>query len=162
MEIKKVENETNNDYPQMEEVSKKKLKKSIPKKWKVIGISSLALALIGGGSALWFANKKSYYDSSLGGEVTLMSFNSKFEQYIGRYVRGSNVNALLHTVLSNNKSVDTNDKKVSIGGNAGIKLDKNDTSLPEITAMKDQTYTVKCYSNKNGYINYITIDLNEN
>lgn len=46
MEIKKVENELRNRYPKMNQVSKKHLLNSIPKKWLKVGLSSLGLALI--------------------------------------------------------------------------------------------------------------------
>ena len=46
MEIKNVENELRNRYPKMNQVSKKHLLNSIPKKWLKVGLSSLGLALI--------------------------------------------------------------------------------------------------------------------
>lgn len=46
MEIKKVVNEVKNEYPKINQVSKKHLKSSIPNKWLQIGISSLVIATI--------------------------------------------------------------------------------------------------------------------
>lgn len=46
MEIKNVENELRNRYPKMNQVSKKHLLNSIPRKWLKVGLSSLGLALI--------------------------------------------------------------------------------------------------------------------
>ena len=46
MEIKNVENELINRYPKMNQVSKKHLLNSIPRKWLKVGLSSLGLALI--------------------------------------------------------------------------------------------------------------------
>ena len=46
MEIKNVENELRNSYPKMNQVSKKHLLNSIPRKWLKVGLSSLGLALI--------------------------------------------------------------------------------------------------------------------
>ena len=46
VEIKNVENELRNRYPKMNQVSKKHLLNSIPRKWLKVGLSSLGLALI--------------------------------------------------------------------------------------------------------------------
>lgn len=46
MEIRNVVNEVKNEYPKMEQVSKKHLAKNIPRKWQKVGISSLGIAMI--------------------------------------------------------------------------------------------------------------------
>ena len=46
VKIKNVENELRNRYPKMNQVSKKHLLNSIPRKWLKVGLSSLGLALI--------------------------------------------------------------------------------------------------------------------
>ena len=46
MEIRNVVNEVKNEYPKMEQVSKKHLSNSIPKKWLKVGLSSLGIAMI--------------------------------------------------------------------------------------------------------------------
>ncbi len=46
MEIRNVVNEVQNDYPKMEQVSKKKLTKSVPNKWVKIGISSFVMSIL--------------------------------------------------------------------------------------------------------------------
>lgn len=46
MEIRNIVNEVKNEYPKMEQVSKKHLSNNIPNKWKKIGLSSLGIALI--------------------------------------------------------------------------------------------------------------------
>lgn len=46
VEIKNVENELRTRYPKMNQVSKKHLLNSIPRKWLKVGLSSLGLALI--------------------------------------------------------------------------------------------------------------------
>ena len=46
MEIRNVVNEVKNDYPKMEQVSKKKLTKSVPNKWMKMGISSLVMSIL--------------------------------------------------------------------------------------------------------------------
>ena len=46
MEIRNVVNEVKNEYPKMEQVSKKHLSNSIPRKWLKVGLSSLGIAMI--------------------------------------------------------------------------------------------------------------------
>ena len=46
MEIRNVVNEVKNEYPKMEQISKKHLLNSIPKKWLKVGLSSLGIALL--------------------------------------------------------------------------------------------------------------------
>ena len=46
MEIKNVLYEVKNEYPKMEQVSKKHLSNSIPRKWLKVGLSSLGIAAI--------------------------------------------------------------------------------------------------------------------
>ena len=63
MEIKNVnsdENNQNNEYPKFDEMDPKKVKKSIPKKWIVLGITTVVV----GGAA--FAGWKIYQTSYIG------------------------------------------------------------------------------------------------
>ena len=46
MEIRSIVNEVKNEYPKLEQVSKKHLSNSILNKWKKIGLSSLGVAMI--------------------------------------------------------------------------------------------------------------------
>ena len=46
MEIRNVVNEVKNEYPKIEQVSKKHLSNSIPKKWLKVGLSSLGITMI--------------------------------------------------------------------------------------------------------------------
>lgn len=46
MEIRNVTNEVKNEYPKMEQISKKNLSNSIPNKWIKVGLSSLGIAMI--------------------------------------------------------------------------------------------------------------------
>lgn len=46
MEIRNVLNEVKNEYPKMEQLSKKHLSNSIPRKWLKVGLSSLGIAMI--------------------------------------------------------------------------------------------------------------------
>ena len=46
MEIKNVVNNVENEYPKMDQISKKDLSNNVPKKWLKIGLSSLGIALL--------------------------------------------------------------------------------------------------------------------
>lgn len=46
MEIRNVVNEVKNEYPKMDEVSKKYLANSVPSKWLKVGLSSLVIAMV--------------------------------------------------------------------------------------------------------------------
>ncbi len=46
MEIRSIVNEVKNEYPKLEQVSKKHLSNSIPNKWIKTGLSSLGIAII--------------------------------------------------------------------------------------------------------------------
>lgn len=46
MEIRNVVNEVKNEYPKMEQVTKKHLSNSIPRKWLKVGLSYLGIAII--------------------------------------------------------------------------------------------------------------------
>lgn len=52
MEIKNVVNNIENEYPKMEQISKKHLSNSIPSKWLKIGLSSLGISI--------FTNNKTF------------------------------------------------------------------------------------------------------
>ena len=121
MEIKNVEEETKKEYPTQDEVSNTKLKKSIPKKWKVLGISVLAVLLIGFGS-IGFMIYKSATTQLAGSVISTMSiqekqrFNDEFVAYEGNII-GSSVKTLISTVISHNRQMeveDTPEKCVSI------------------------------------------------
>ena len=91
-------------------------------------------------------------------EVDITSFNQKFTQYEGSQ-RGTTIRALLQAVLSNNLSVDDDDRKVSVDGD--ITMDSSATSAPTDSVATGATYTVKCnYSQgggNQGLVNSITI-----
>lgn len=46
MKIKNVVNNVENEYPKMDQISKKDLSNNVPKKWLKIGLSSLGIALL--------------------------------------------------------------------------------------------------------------------
>ena len=91
-------------------------------------------------------------------EVDVSTFNSKFEQYLGKNVRGAQVNALINTVNTNNMSQDDISKKVTITG--------NDTTTEKATNYvknyaTGSTYIVKVEAyTKGGLIEKISISEN--
>ena len=62
-------------------------------------------------------------------QVEVTQFNTQFTQYEGKQ-RGSVVKSLYQTVLSNNVSQDSDDRKVKIVCAITGNLEKNATSLP--------------------------------
>lgn len=46
MEIRNIVNKVKNEYPKMEQISKKHLSNSIPRKWLKVGLSSLGISMI--------------------------------------------------------------------------------------------------------------------
>ena len=46
MEIRNVVNKVENEYPKMEQISKKHLSNSVPRKWLKVGLSSLVIAIL--------------------------------------------------------------------------------------------------------------------
>lgn len=46
MEIRNIVNKVKNEYPKMEQISKKHLSNSIPRKWLRVGLSSLGISMI--------------------------------------------------------------------------------------------------------------------
>lgn len=75
-------------------------------------------------------------------EVEMQQFNTKFTQYEGDKVRGSQVNAMLQAVLTNNMAADSDDRKVEVTGD--IEMKKAATSLPGTKAAAGSTYKVTC------------------
>lgn len=62
-------------------------------------------------------------------QVEITQFNSQFTQYQGKQ-RGSTVKSLYQTVLANNVSQDSDDRRVKIVCTITGNLEKKDTSLP--------------------------------
>ena len=56
MEIRNVVNKIENEYPKMEQISKKNLSNSIPSKWLKIGLSSLGIAILTNNKAFAVSN----------------------------------------------------------------------------------------------------------
>lgn len=79
--------------------------------------------------------------------VDIEAFNSKFTQYDGNQ-RGSTVRAIYSTVLANNVSQDSDDRRVEIEGpTTNSNMKKNATSLPASLAndvKSGSMYKVTC------------------
>lgn len=102
-----------------------------------------------------------------GQEIT--AFNDKFEQYEGSNKRGSEVNAMLRTVLNSNMqskadglTVDEGDsnhpKFVEVDMPEGEDLDADATSLGGISADTSKTYTIEAdRDGSTGFIYKITV-----
>ena len=56
MEIRNVVNEVKNEYPKMNQITKKHLKDTIPNKWLKVGLSSLVIAMLMKNDVLATAN----------------------------------------------------------------------------------------------------------
>ena len=99
-------------------------------------------------------------------EVDISTFNQKFTQYEGDYIRGAQVNALLDQVRSNNITYqDDESRQVAIqstlvGGGAGTNTVVNGTT--NVTkAETGRTYKVKCtMDSKTGLVDFIEITKN--
>ena len=67
----------------------------------IAGAILLSILLISLGIMI-FSNASGVIDSNAMDEVAVNTFNQKFTQYAGTNVRGSNVNALLKSIVQNN------------------------------------------------------------
>lgn len=99
-----------------------------------------------------------------GQEVT--AFNDQFTQYQGTNIRGSEINALLKTVLSNNmksrsEGLDPKDeaKFVSVTGDIGGTLTKDATSSGTLSADTSKLYEVTInYNEDTGFVDEIEVE----
>ena len=71
MEIRSVKNEVRAEYPKINEISKKTLKKSIPTKWLKIGLTSWMLSVITRGQVLALA--KQMINTEISGGVPVVT-----------------------------------------------------------------------------------------
>lgn len=84
-------------------------------------------------------------------EQEIMAFNNKFTPYEGTGVRGSQVNALIQAVYSNNQSAKDNGEtktkgiKVTLAGNEIVKQDGTTTSVTKVPSgtLYNVTFTYK-------------------
>ena len=122
----------------------------------IAGAILLSILLIGLGMYI-FNNARGAMSGANMDAQKVQSYNSEFEAYEGENVNGSNVRALVSTVISHNRA-NTGDESLQITTNENPpKAGTTDGSGP-IQAGK--SYTVKCnYDEKSGYVNDITITL---
>ena len=104
-------------------------------------------------------------DSTAMDEVAVTSFNKKFTQYEGKNVRGTQVNALLETIVQNNLSNSSDaSKQVAVSVYA---LEWSDTTKKpnnsKITSLNSKALTGQSYEvaiekdEKSGYVNLVKI-----
>ncbi len=112
-------------------------------------------------------------DSNAMDEVAVNSFNQKFTQYEGENVRGSNVNALINTIIQNNLTnsndaskqiIITTDESIVEGTSwSGEPYGEKQTGTKAQTtkkgsAMTGKSYKVKFHADpKSGYVDEVTI-----
>ena len=86
--------------------------------------------------------------------------NEKFAKYEGENQRGSVVNALLETALTNNTTATSDGAKVNVymgSGTSSLLLGTTSTSISS-KADTSKLYNIKCSRNKSGVINQINIE----
>ena len=62
MEIRKVDKKSQNEYPECEKIDNQKIKESIPKKWKKIGINSVLIGIMLGKNGAYAVKKLDLID----------------------------------------------------------------------------------------------------
>lgn len=86
--------------------------------------------------------------------------NEKFAKYEGENQRGSIVNALLETALTNNTTATSDGAKVNVymgSGTSSLLVGTTSTSISS-KADTSKLYNIKCSRNKSGVINQINIE----
>ena len=129
----------------------------------IAGAILLSILLISLGIMI-FSNASGVIDSNAMDEVAVNTFNQKFTQYEGTNVRGSNVNALIKSIVQNNltNSGDTS-KQVSITVSAsnwgtGTPPSGTQTTSGYALALTGKSYNVSCQMDtQSGYVTGVTI-----
>ena len=137
----------------------------------IAGAILLAILIISLGIMV-YRQASGVVDSNAMDEVAVSSFNEKFQQYVGKNVRGANVNALISSIIQNNLSnSDDTSKQVKLVG-SGLTITGNNpnwsTKLPTGTAITStsesgsaltgRSYEVSATPDeKSGYITTVTI-----
>ena len=109
----------------------------------------VAILIISLGLAVY--NKASSATDSADLSATeIQAQNEKFLKYEGKNRRGSEVNALLETVLNSNLTAKTDGAKISVGKteNGVDYLDKSKSTYTKVDTSK--LYTIKCIRDTNG------------
>ena len=91
-------------------------------------------------------------------EQEIMAFNNKFTTYEGRTLRGTEVNALAQSVLSNNKTAadngETDTKGIAMTGEVKMQNKGEDTGITRLPA--GSLYKISI-TYKNGLVNKIDV-----
>lgn len=93
-------------------------------------------------------------DSADLSQAQVQAYNEKFLKYEGTSKRGSEVNALLETVLNHNMTVADESQKIEVTGTPS--LEKTATSI-EARAATSKLYTIKCTRDASGLVTSIAI-----
>lgn len=97
-------------------------------------------------------------DSADLSQAQVQSYNEKFLKYEGTSKRGSEVNALLETVLNHNMTVADKSQQIAVTGTISLKV--SDTSIGT-RAATSKLYTIKCTRDgKSGLVTSITVSDN--
>ena len=89
-------------------------------------------------------------------EAEILAHNSKFTNYAGSNVSGSEVKVLLGIVLSHNQSAEEGAKVTVSGGT----ITQNATASSIATVSTTSRYTVECEMANGGIVNNIKISVN--
>lgn len=92
-------------------------------------------------------------------EQEIMAFNNKFTPYEGKNIRGSQVNALVQAVVTNNQSAadngETPTKGITIDG--AVEVDPDPTKNKGVIKVKSGTFYIVDFQYKNSLVNSINI-----
>ncbi len=133
----------------------------------IAGAILLSILLIGLGMMVYSKAKGTLDDTGID-DVAVQTFNSKFSDYEGSNVSGASVNALLTTIVNNNRTYNGNDKSKQVtvkftDVTLSTGTDPNGTA-PTATLKVPTAYTYTVTSESDvgsGYINAITIARNK-
>lgn len=107
----------------------------------IAGAILLAILIISLGIMI-YNQASGVVDSNAMDEAAVTSFNQKFRQYEGNNIRGSNVNAMIDTIIQNNLSnSDDPSKQIKIMSNGLTTADWNGTLYPTSEPTQAQTST---------------------
>ena len=130
----------------------------------IAGAILLAILIISLGIMI-YNQASGVVDSNAMDEVSVTSFNQKFRQYEGNNVRGSNVNALIDTIIQNNLSNQGDEsKQIKINNSGatwtGTKYDASKAPTKKSgSAQTGKSYIVECTADdESGYVTTVTIN----
>ena len=126
----------------------------------IAGAILLSILIISLGIII-FTQAQDTIDSINMSEQEIMAFNNKFLPYQGESVRGSQVNALMQAVASNNQSAkdngETKTKGITVDGTAGIAINPNNTA-GTIKRVASGTFYKVTFSYTDSLVHKITVD----